>query len=125
MTDGRSHTEDQRPYVLGDLLGKPVVSFGRVWGVGIDSIFRQGHVHPRVVSWSTWTHDFKGAFGSVYRGLNVFSGETVAVKQIKLKDIPKSDVNTIMVRLYFWKLGCRADKDKLEIDLLKNLNVSF
>ncbi|KAL7268257.1 Protein kinase of the Mitotic Exit Network [Rhizina undulata] len=48
----------------------------------------------------------KGAFGSVYRALNYGTGETVAVKQIKLADLPKSELRVIM----------------LEIDLLKNLN---
>ncbi|KAI9798306.1 MAG: hypothetical protein M1833_004878 [Piccolia ochrophora] len=48
----------------------------------------------------------KGAFGSVYRALNVGTGETVAIKQIKLADLPKSELRVIM----------------LEIDLLKNLN---
>ncbi|KAI9811648.1 MAG: hypothetical protein M1827_005397 [Pycnora praestabilis] len=49
----------------------------------------------------------KGAFGSVYRALNWGTGETVAVKQVKLADLPKSELRVIM----------------LEIDLLKNLNV--
>ena len=48
----------------------------------------------------------KGAFGSVYRALNWGTGETVAVKQIKLADLPKSELRVIM----------------LEIDLLKNLD---
>ncbi|KAI9653493.1 MAG: hypothetical protein M1829_001286 [Trizodia sp. TS-e1964] len=48
----------------------------------------------------------KGAFGSVYRALNWGTGETVAVKQVKLVDLPKSELAVIM----------------LEIDLLKNLN---
>ncbi|KAJ9494804.1 Protein kinase of the Mitotic Exit Network [Exophiala xenobiotica] len=48
----------------------------------------------------------KGAFGSVYRALNWGTGETVAVKQIKLTDLPKSELRVIM----------------LEIDLLKNLD---
>ncbi|KAF2461474.1 hypothetical protein BDY21DRAFT_418511 [Lineolata rhizophorae] len=48
----------------------------------------------------------KGAFGSVYRALNWGTGETVAVKQVKLADLPKSELRVIM----------------LEIDLLKNLN---
>lgn len=39
----------------------------------------------------------KGAFGSVYRALNWGTGETVAVKQIKLADLPKSELNVIMV----------------------------
>ena len=48
----------------------------------------------------------KGAFGSVYQALNWGTGETVAVKQIKLADLPKSELRVIM----------------LEIDLLKNLD---
>ncbi|KAL4878592.1 cytokinesis protein sepH [Aspergillus karnatakaensis] len=48
----------------------------------------------------------RGAFGSVYRALNWNTGETVAVKQIKLVDLPKSELRVIM----------------LEIDLLKNLD---
>lgn len=48
----------------------------------------------------------KGAFGSVYRALNWGTGETVAVKQIKLADLPKTELRVIMQ----------------EIDLLKNLD---
>ncbi|ORY78918.1 hypothetical protein BCR35DRAFT_325387 [Leucosporidium creatinivorum] len=48
----------------------------------------------------------QGSFGSVYRALNWTTGETVAVKQIGLANIPKSDLPDIMS----------------EIDLLKNLN---
>lgn len=40
----------------------------------------------------------KGAFGSVYRALNWNTGETVAVKQIKLTDLPKSELRVIMVK---------------------------
>ncbi|KAL1627655.1 Protein kinase of the Mitotic Exit Network [Neofusicoccum ribis] len=46
------------------------------------------------------------AFGSVYRALNWGTGETVAIKQVKLADLPKNELRVIM----------------LEIDLLKNLN---
>lgn len=48
----------------------------------------------------------KGAFGSVYRALDWTTGETVAVKQISLGDIPPSELPAIMG----------------EIDLLKNLH---
>ena len=48
----------------------------------------------------------KGAFGSVFRALNMGTGETVAVKQVKLADLPKSELQVIT----------------LEIDLLKNLD---
>ena len=48
----------------------------------------------------------RGAFGSVFRALNMGTGETVAVKQVKLADLPKSELRVIT----------------LEIDLLKNLD---
>eukprot|EP00835_Amoeboradix_gromovi_P005557 NODE_534_length_7054_cov_0.303666.p1 type:complete len:748 gc:universal NODE_534_length_7054_cov_0.303666:5432-3189(-) len=48
----------------------------------------------------------KGAFGSVYRGLNLETGEVIAIKQIKLVGTPKAQLNSMM----------------LEIDLLKKLN---
>lgn len=48
----------------------------------------------------------KGASGSVYRALNWSTGETVAIKQVSLSNLPKSELNIIMQ----------------EIDLLKNLN---
>ncbi|KAI9706280.1 MAG: hypothetical protein M1820_004855 [Bogoriella megaspora] len=50
----------------------------------------------------------KGAFGSVYKALNWNTGETVAIKQVKLADLPKSELRVIT----------------LEIDLLKNLHHS-
>jgi len=50
----------------------------------------------------------KGAFGSVYRALNWGTGETVAVKQVKLETLGQADLKTIM----------------LEIDLLKSLTHS-
>lgn len=48
----------------------------------------------------------RGAFGSVYRSLNWTTGETVAIKQIRLVDMPKAELNVIMQ----------------EIDLLKHLH---
>ncbi|UJO24802.1 Cytokinesis protein sepH [Fulvia fulva] len=48
----------------------------------------------------------RGAFGSVYAALNWSTGETVAIKQIRLSDMPKTELNVIMQ----------------EIDLLKNLH---
>ncbi|KAL1733487.1 hypothetical protein EV714DRAFT_204640 [Schizophyllum commune] len=48
----------------------------------------------------------KGAFGQVYRALNWATGETVAIKEITLSNIPKAELGEIMS----------------EIDLLKNLN---
>ena len=48
----------------------------------------------------------KGAFGSVFRALNLGTGETVAVKQVRVSELPKSEVRVIAS----------------EIDLLKNLD---
>ncbi|KAK7709296.1 Protein kinase of the Mitotic Exit Network [Diaporthe eres] len=48
----------------------------------------------------------KGAFGSVYKAFNWGTGEAVAVKQIKIADVPKSELRMI----------------EAEIDLLKNLH---
>lgn len=39
----------------------------------------------------------KGAFGSVYKAFNWNTGEAVAVKQIKLTDLPKSELRMIEV----------------------------
>lgn len=39
----------------------------------------------------------KGAFGQVYSGLNIETGEVVAFKQIRLANIPKSELGLIMV----------------------------
>ncbi|KAI0179538.1 cell division control protein [Hypoxylon sp. FL1284] len=48
----------------------------------------------------------KGAFGAVYKAIHWGTGEAVAVKQIKLDNLPKSELRMI----------------EAEIDLLKNLN---
>jgi hypothetical protein len=40
----------------------------------------------------------KGAFGSVYKAFNWGTGEAVAVKQIKLGDLPKSELRMIEVQ---------------------------
>ncbi|KAI0018747.1 cell division control protein [Xylariomycetidae sp. FL0641] len=48
----------------------------------------------------------KGAFGSVYKAIHWGTGEAVAVKQIKLVNLPKSELRMI----------------EAEIDLLKNLH---
>ncbi|XP_074582560.1 MAP3K epsilon protein kinase 1-like isoform X1 [Curcuma longa] len=48
----------------------------------------------------------KGAYGRVYKGLDLENGDFVAIKQVSLENIPQEDLNVIMQ----------------EIDLLKNLN---
>jgi serine/threonine protein kinase len=37
----------------------------------------------------------KGAFGSVYKAFNWGTGEAVAIKQIKLGDLPRSELRMI------------------------------
>lgn len=68
----------------------------------------------------------KGAFGSVYKAFNWGTGEAVAIKQIKIADLPRSELRMIEV----FHAHKKALLDKLtclqaEIDLLKNLNVSY
>ncbi|CAL9186047.1 unnamed protein product [Musa hybrid cultivar] len=48
----------------------------------------------------------KGAYGRVYKGLDLENGDFVAIKQVSLENIPQEDLSIIMQ----------------EIDLLKNLN---
>ncbi|KAI8854771.1 hypothetical protein BC829DRAFT_379615 [Chytridium lagenaria] len=48
----------------------------------------------------------KGAFGSVYRAFDLETGKVMAIKQIKISNMPKSEIKSIMA----------------EIDLLKRLN---
>ncbi|KAG6553054.1 hypothetical protein Mapa_005391 [Marchantia paleacea] len=48
----------------------------------------------------------KGAYGRVYKGLDLENGDFVAIKQVSLENIPSEDLASIMQ----------------EIDLLKNLN---
>jgi len=48
----------------------------------------------------------KGAFGSVYRALNWGTGETVAIKQVRLENLGVADLKNM----------------EMEIDLLKNLS---
>lgn len=42
----------------------------------------------------------KGAFGSVYRALNWGTGETVAIKQVTLGNVPRNELKVIMVSNY-------------------------
>ena len=50
----------------------------------------------------------KGAFGSVYKALNLGTGEAVAVKQVKLGDLPRSELRMIEVCMIF--LGIRIPR---------------
>ena len=44
----------------------------------------------------------KGAYGRVYKGLDLENGDFVAIKQVSLENIPQEDLNIIMVRVFFW-----------------------
>lgn len=39
----------------------------------------------------------KGAYGRVYKGLDLENGDFVAIKQVSLENIPQEDLNIIMV----------------------------
>lgn len=43
----------------------------------------------------------KGAYGRVYKGLDLENGDFVAIKQVSLENIPQEDLNTIMVFVCF------------------------
>lgn len=53
----------------------------------------------------------KGAFGSVYKAFNWGTGEAVAVKQIKLADLPKSELRMIEVGLWRSRILEMVDAD--------------
>lgn len=55
----------------------------------------------------------RGAFGQVYRGLNWTTGETVAVKQIQLGNIPKSELGEIMVSIHIIHRDTEREKELL------------
>lgn len=60
----------------------------------------------------------------MYRALNWATGETVAVKEIQLANIPKAELGEIMVRTHLYLHMCPTQIwIQSEIDLLKNLNV--
>ncbi|AQK46816.1 MAP3K epsilon protein kinase 1 [Zea mays] len=43
----------------------------------------------------------KGAYGRVYKGLDLENGDFVAIKQVSLENIPQEDLNIIMVIFFF------------------------
>lgn len=51
----------------------------------------------------------KGAYGRVYKGLDLENGDFVAIKQVSLENIPQEDLNIIMVRsviiIFFFELN--------------------
>ncbi|EEC78176.1 hypothetical protein OsI_17770 [Oryza sativa Indica Group] len=63
----------------------------------------------------------KGAYGRVYKGLDLENGDFVAIKQVSLENIPQEDLNIIM-STFMWWTERRIFSGQQEIDLLKNLN---
>ena len=68
-----------------------------------------------VCVWAGWAQMLgdeigKGAYGRVYKGLDLENGDFVAIKQVSLENIPQEDLNIIMVRNFFlfWLLMCRV-----------------
>jgi serine/threonine protein kinase len=51
----------------------------------------------------------KGGFGVVYKAINIESGETVAIKQIPLDNIPKEQLSSVMVRYCLLLLRSTSD----------------
>ncbi|XVE66333.1 hypothetical protein DITRI_Ditri08aG0071900 [Diplodiscus trichospermus] len=47
----------------------------------------------------------KGAYGRVYKGLDLENGDFVAIKQVSLENIAQEDLNIIMVRFYIYNLN--------------------
>lgn len=58
-------------------------------------LFRRGDVNDAVQQ--LLERIGKGAFGTVYRGVNLLTGATVAVKRIGLHGLPESELETIGV----------------------------
>ncbi|KAF9362321.1 hypothetical protein BGX34_006409 [Mortierella sp. NVP85] len=59
----------------------------------------------------------KGAFGSVWRGINLDTATTVAVKQINLSDIPSAELDNIMHPNIVKYYGFKKTEDSLNIIL--------
>lgn len=53
----------------------------------------------------------KGAYGRVYKGLDLENGDFVAIKQVSLENIAQEDLNIIMV-LFF--VLCYSSRNKEE-----------
>lgn len=44
----------------------------------------------------------KGAYGRVYKGLDLENGDFVAIKQVSLENIAQEDLNIIMVLIFLF-----------------------
>uniref|UniRef100_A0A453D5E7 non-specific serine/threonine protein kinase n=1 Tax=Aegilops tauschii subsp. strangulata TaxID=200361 RepID=A0A453D5E7_AEGTS len=50
----------------------------------------------------------KGAYGRVYKGLDLENGDFVAIKQVSLENIPQEDLNIIMQEIDLLKVSLTA-----------------
>lgn len=57
----------------------------------------------------------KGAYGRVYKGLDLENGDFVAIKQVSLENIPQEDLNIIMVSFFFNLLSCTGTDELREM----------
>lgn len=48
----------------------------------------------------------KGAYGRVYKGLDLENGDFVAIKQVSLENIAQEDLNIIMVWFFIFSEIC-------------------
>lgn len=48
----------------------------------------------------------KGAYGRVYKGLDLENGDFVAIKQVSLENIAQEDLNIIMVSFFASIIYC-------------------
>jgi hypothetical protein len=77
-------TKSHYSYVMSSSLGKVVDKFVR-FPVGLFDLKKLGEEIGR------------GAFGCVFKALNLETGDVVAIKQIAIHSIPKEELASIMV----------------------------
>uniref|UniRef100_A0A0A9D0G9 non-specific serine/threonine protein kinase n=1 Tax=Arundo donax TaxID=35708 RepID=A0A0A9D0G9_ARUDO len=66
----------------------------------------------------------KGAYGRVYKGLDLENGDFVAIKQVSLENIPQEDLNIIMQEIDLLKVSLDVFfiMQKLsQLDLIRHL----
>lgn len=61
----------------------------------------------------------KGAYGRVYKGLDLENGDFVAIKQVSLENIAQEDLNIIMVHRHFLA-NCLLKRKNIEVLIFTN-----